>query len=285
MIIAFLGTGLMGGLMAKRLIEKNYSLIVWNRTKSKTEILESLGAAVASSPCDAIGKADLIITMLSDFNAIQSVLFREKMDFAKKSFIQMSTIAPSESKLLKVQIESLGGEYLESPVLGGLSQIPEGKLLPMVGSTKIQFEKWKPFLENFGRTIMHMGEVGKGAAAKLACNQLIASLMTSFAMSLAYVQENNLDVEKFMSIIRPSNYYAPAFDNKLSNMLNLNFSNTNFPLKHLLKDVDLILNDFKGKGITSSPIEAIREILIAAMKQNFAEEDYSSLYKIVHPQN
>jgi 3-hydroxyisobutyrate dehydrogenase len=96
----------------------------------------------------------------------------------------MSTIAPGESEILSERVEHLGGEYIEAPVLGGLGQIPEGKLLPMVGSTKEQFEKWKPFLENFAESVNYMGEVGKGAAAKLACNQLIASLITSFVMPL-----------------------------------------------------------------------------------------------------
>jgi 3-hydroxyisobutyrate dehydrogenase len=283
MKIAFLGTGLMGGRMAKRLLDNDYKLIVWNRTGSKTDLLRDSGATVAVTPSEAIKESDLVITMLTDFTALQKVLLEEKQLFNGKTIIQMSTISPGESKLLKDRVENWGGEYIEAPVLGGLTQIPEGKLLLMVGSSVEQFSKWKTFLANFGTTIIHMGEVGKGAAAKLACNQLIASLITSFAMSLAYVRENNLDVEKFMSIIRPSNYYAPAFDRKLNNMINLDFSDTNFPLKHLFKDVNLILNEFSSKNISTSLLEAVKQILNEGIEKNMAEKDYSALYNIVHP--
>lgn len=284
MKVAFLGTGLMGGLMAQRLINKNFSLVVWNRTIEKTEKLKSLGAIVASNPEDAINECDTIITMLADYNAIVEVLFKNKISFLGKTLIQMSTISPGESILLKERIEDRGGEYLEAPVLGGVAQAGDGKLLPMVGSTVKQFEKWKPFLTNLGETIQHMGEVGKGSAAKLACNQLIATLFTSFAMSVGYLRENNIDLEKFMTILRPSSYYASAFDKKLPKMINRDFHDTNFPLKHLLKDLNLIINEFETKGIGTEVLEPIKRILKEGIRENFSEADYSALYGIIHPE-
>ncbi|MFH1196164.1 MAG: NAD(P)-dependent oxidoreductase [bacterium] len=282
MKIAFLGTGLMGGLMCERLLGKSFDLIVWNRTISKTDKLKSLGAEIAASPEDAILKGDLIIIMLSEYNAIIDVLSNCPPDLSKKTFLQMSTIAPGESINLKGRIEKLGGEYLEAPVLGGIAQILEGNLLPMVGSRIEQFEKWKHFLENFGETIVHFGEVGKAASAKLACNQLIASMLTSFSMSLSYVQEMGIDIEKFMTILRPSAYYAPAFDKKLANMIDRDFSKTNFPLKHLLKDVNLVFSELENANINTSSLETVKNILVEGMREGFAEEDYSVLYNIVH---
>ncbi|NMB82906.1 MAG: NAD(P)-dependent oxidoreductase [Ignavibacteria bacterium] len=284
MKVAFLGTGLMGGLMAQRLINKNFSLVVWNRTIEKTEKLKSLGAKVAANPKEAINECKTIITMLSDYNAIIEVLFKDEISFTGKTVIQMSTISPGESILLKERVEYLGGEYLEAPVLAGVAQAGEGKLLPMVGSTVEQFEKWKPFLNNLGVTIQHMGEVGKGSAAKLACNQLIATMLTSFAMSVGYIRENNIDVEKFMTILRPSSYYASAFDKKLPNMINRDFLDTNFPLKHLLKDLNLVISEFESKGLSTKVLEPIKRILMEGIRKNFSEADYSALYGIIHPE-
>lgn len=283
MKIAFLGTGLMGQKMAERLLEKGFNVTVWNRTKSKTENLKMKGADVAQTPSEAIIKSELIITMLSDFNAVCSVLFSEENNFGGKTVLQMSTIAPDESEILCDRVEQFDGEYLEAPVLGGLGQIPEGKLLPMVGSTKEQFEKWKPFLENFAESVNYMGEVGKGAAAKLACNQLIASLVTSFAMSLGYIQNEKIDVDAFMNVIRQSSYFAPAFDRKLNNMISRDFSNTNFPLKHLLKDINLALKEFFNNGINTIPLEGVKNIFLEAMRRNYSEQDYSALYSIINP--
>lgn len=283
MKVTFLGTGLMGGLMAQRLLDKKFSLVVWNRTVSKTDKLKSFGAKVTVTPVEAIKESNLVITMLSDYNAVVSVLFQEPCSFKDKTVIQMSTIAPGESILLKERIENLEGEYLESPVLGGIAQAPEGKLLPMVGSSDDQFKKWKPFLENFGGTVVHMGEVGKGAAAKLACNQLIATMLTSFAMSLGYIREQEIDVEKFMTILRPSAYYASAFDKKLENMLTRNFDDTNFPLKLLLKDLNLVIDDFDSKSIDTMTLKPVKKILQEGIAKNYSDADYSALYNIIHP--
>ena len=284
MKVAFLGTGLMGGLMAQRLIYKGFELRVWNRTVSKTDILKSKGAKIAPNPTAAIDESDTIITMLSDFNAVSSVLGNRKNSFQGKTVIQMCTIAPGESKLLLDKVIKLSGEYIESPVLGGISNIPDGKLIPMVGSSNEQFNKWKDFLGNFGKPVHYMGEVGKGAAAKLACNQLIAGLVTSFAMSLGYVESQGIDTEEFMSIIRPSSYYAPAFDRKLESMLKRDYSTTNFSLKNLLKDASLALHEFSESGVNIITLEAIQKLLTRSVNSNLGDLDYAALYNVVFPE-
>lgn len=281
MKIAFLGTGLMGNLMAERLIKNNFELTVWNRTKSKTGNLKSIGAIVAETPSNAIKHCDLIITMLSDYSAVQQVLSDNEISYLGKTLIQMGTIGPQESISIKNIIEAGGGEYLEAPVLGGLAQIPDGKLLPMVGSSKVQFDKWKSFLMVFGESVVYTGEVGKGAAVKLACNQLIASLLTSFSMSLGYITAQNIDPEIFMKIIRPSSYYVPAFDRKLENMISHDYSNTNFPLKHLLKDVKLAKTEFTNFGINTDVLRQIENVLIAGLNNHLGEKDYSALHEII----
>jgi 3-hydroxyisobutyrate dehydrogenase len=283
MKIAFLGIGLMGKLMAERLLEKKYDVTVWNRTISKTDTLKLMGANVSSSSAEAIRKCDVIITMLSEFNAVSNSLFAEKNKFAGKTVIQMSTIAPGESLIIKERVEQTGGEYIEAPVLGGVAQIPQGKLIPMVGCTKDLCEKWKPFLKIFGEEIHYIGEVGKASAAKLACNQLIATMVSSFAMSIGYIQSQGIDVETFMKIIRPSAYYAPAFDRKLDGMIKRDYTNTNFALKNLLKDVNLAIGEFSSSGLEISPLESVGKILNEAMRQHLAEFDYAALYEVIHP--
>jgi 3-hydroxyisobutyrate dehydrogenase len=283
MKIAFLGTGLMGGLMAQRLLDKNYNVVVWNRTKSKTEKLKKHGALVAETPAEAITESELIITMLSDFNAVASVLFPENISYKNKTVIQMSTIAPGESILLKERVEHLEGEYLESPVLGGITHIPIGKLLPLVGASELQFKQWKSFIENFGDKAYHVGEVGKGASVKIAFNQLIASLIASFSMSLGYIRDVDIDPNLFMEILRQSNYYALAFDKKLDSMIERDFANTNFPLKHLYKDVNLAMNEFVNYGINVSALDGVVELLKEGIRNKLSDQDYAVIYNITNP--
>lgn len=195
----------------------------------------------------------------------------------------MSTIAPSESKEINERIKKLRGEYLEAPVLGSIPQIIKGELIVLVGSTEKQFQKSRKIFFAFSNKVLHIGKNGDASAMKLALNQLIVTQTIAFSMSLGYLQENNIDINKFMNILRDSALYAPAFDNKLPKMLARDFSNPNFPLKHLLKDLDLILGDFGESKINTNALKGIRKILIDSIQKGFADDDYSALYNEVHP--
>lgn len=286
MRIAFWGTGLMGAPMVERLLNAGYEVTAYNRTKAKAIKLENSGARVVDSPPESLADADVIIIMLSDYNAIKRVLPNSKeTSYKGKTFIQMSTISPVESIELKNKIEKKDGAYIETPVLGSIPQIKEGSLFVLFGGTKEQFDKWSHLLKNFGKEVTHIGEVGDASATKLALNQLIASLTASFSMSLGYLRERNVNVDHFMNILRKSAIYAPTFDKKLSNMMNRDFNNPNFPLKHMLKDVDLIVNEFNSQKIKSDPLQGVRKVLDSAMSANLENLDYSAIYNAIHPKS
>ncbi len=283
MKIAFIGTGLMGEPMALRLSKANYNLFVFNRTISKTERLKKHQAKIFTSAEEATREPQIIITMLTDYNAIVEVLFKNKINFKGKTLIQMSTISPYESLLIKERLEEAGGEYIEAPVLGSVQQAETGELIVMTGCDIESLNKYKKILKNFGQMVFHIGEVGKASALKLALNQLIPTLLSSFAMSIAYVINKGIDVNTFMEILRRSALYAPTFDKKLPNMLKRDFEKANFPLKHMLKDINLILQEFQNCNINTSIIETVKNILVNGINSNLSEKDYSALYNIIHP--
>jgi 3-hydroxyisobutyrate dehydrogenase len=125
---------------------------------------------------------------------------------------------------------------------------------------------------------MLIGEVGSAAALKLALNQLIASLTSAFALSLAFLSKQEVDLEKFMTILRQSALYAPTFDKKLTRMLEENYANPNFPTKHLLKDVNLFLAESEQLDLTVFPLTGVQRLLEKALSLGLADEDYSALY-------
>jgi 3-hydroxyisobutyrate dehydrogenase len=286
MKIAFLGTGLMGEPMAQCLLAAGHQLNVFNRTTLKTEKLCKNGAVLTFKPADAIRESEIVITMLSDYSAVCGMLCpKRKIDFKGKTLIQMSTISPDESLLLKERVESLGGEYIEAPVLSSIPQAVEGSLIIIVGATEEQFQKNKRILETMGNKIFLVGEVGKASAAKLALNQLIATMISSFAMTLGYVRKKEIDPEKFMEILRISALYAPTYDKKLPNMLNEKYDATNFSLKNLLKDVNLIVNQFLMNGVDSTILESVRKVLEKGVRRKLEEKDYTVLYRIINPED
>jgi 3-hydroxyisobutyrate dehydrogenase len=273
-----IGTGLMGLPLAERLLAVEYPLIIYNRTPDKAVVLVDVGATLAMDPTEVLQKSDCIILMVTDALAIRELLLTpERIPLlAGRTMIQMGTITPTESRGLATTITAAGGNYLECPVLGSTPEAQTGQLLLMVGSTPSQFETWRDLLSHFGSTVLHIGEVGKAMALKLALNQLIAGLTASFALSLGFVQQQEVPVDQFMDILRKSALYAPTFDKKLNRMLDRNFANPNFPVKHLAKDVGLFLQE--SANLDSRVLEGIAEILQRTIVTGLADEDYSALF-------
>jgi 3-hydroxyisobutyrate dehydrogenase len=285
MSLGFLGTGLMGAPMASRLLDAGYDVIAYNRTAAKLEPLRSAGAAIASSSIEVLQTADAVVTMVTNAEAIAALLLTDdtKAALSGRTIIQMSTIAPQESRDLAKQITAAGAAYLEAPVLGSIPQAKSGSLIVMTGATTEQFATWLPLLKVFGTDPMLIGPVGSAAAMKLAMNQLIGSLTTAFALSLGFVQQEGIDVEQFMSILRQSALYAPTFDKKLERMCDRNFADPNFPSKHLLKDINLFNGAAEAVGLETSLTEGVASVLQATIEAGLADADYSALYAAVNP--
>lgn len=272
---AWLGTGLMGEPMAKRLIAQGYTLWVWNRTPARTKALVEQGARLAATPAEAVAASCIAFTMLSDFAAIQDTL--RGVELAGKTLVQMATIAPSESRRLAERVAHAGGTYLEAPVLGSIPEARDGSLLIMVGGQEKAFLTLRPVLKHLGQ-VHYIGEVGKAAALKLALNQLIATLTVAFATSLAFVQEHQVAVETFMEILRKSALYASTFDKKLGRMQAHDYSHPNFPTEHLLKDIDLFRCE--AKATDTRMLEAARDLYLRALAGH-GREDYSCVFEAV----
>lgn len=285
MKVGFLGTGLMGLPMAQRLLAAKLELVAYNRTAEKLAPLQAAGAEIVTQPEAAIAAGECIILMLTDATAIRSVLLSDssRQHLAGRTVIQMGTITPTESKAIAMDVVAAGGNYLEAPVLGSIPQAESGKLIVMVGSSAEQFQQWSQLLENFGSKPLLIGAVGTAAAVKLALNQLIAALTSAFALSLGFVQRQGADVDLFMQILRSSALYAPTFDKKLQRMLERDFSQPNFPTKHLMKDTNLFISEAEAVGLNISSIEGVSRVIEKALELGLADYDYSALYNAVSP--
>lgn len=279
---AVIGTGLMGLPIAEVLLDKDYDVIVYNRTESKTESLINKGAKKAGSAMNAIKYADIIILMLSDAHAIKECLFSETSSFRGKTFLQMGTIGSAQSQDFDNRISNLEGEYLEAPVLGSINEVKNGSLIIMAGGSKAIFDKHLPFFKIFSAEPLYIGKVGTAATMKLALNQLIASLTAAFSLSLGMIRETGINVNRFMEILRKSSLYAPQFDKKLNKMLHRDFQWANFPVEHLLKDVNLCIEEADNKGLETSQISGMIPILEKAMEMGLMHHDYSALYNAIH---
>lgn len=279
------GMGLMGRAIAKRLTGKRLEVSGWNRPGKNAEEAMGQGINVTGDLAKAIADGDCLILMLSDFSAIRAC-FDDREELGGKLVIQMGTIAPQESRQLEQLFTACGARYIEAPVLGSIPEALNGSLIIMAGGSSENFETALPVLELLGGESdagpRLIGAVGQGAAMKLAMNQLIGTLTAGFSMSLGMVRSEGIDIEQFMELLRNSALYAPTYDKKLGKMLNHDYANPNFPLRHLLKDMRLFRESATILGIDATLLEPLEKLLEKGCEESMAELDYSALYEVVN---
>jgi len=284
MKIGILGGGLMGTALAEHLLNQKCELSIYNRSIEKIAALGTQGAQVYGTADEAVQRSELVILLLSDADAIATVLDNvEPGNFTDKLFIQMGTIAPQQSQHIENQLNSVGAAYLECPVLGSLPEARSGKLILMAAGPEDNYRRALPLLKMIGETPRYIGGTGQGAAIKLAMNQLIAGLTATFSLSLALIEEHQIDVEQFMQIVRESALYAPTFDKKLERMRNRNFNAPNFPTKHLAKDTHLFLEVGEQLRLDTSGLEGISRLLDKTISMGLENTDYSAIYAAISP--
>lgn len=286
MEIAVIGTGLMGEPLARRLLEAGHRVTVWNRSPEKTRALSREGAVVANYPHEAIQAGEWLLTMVANADALGEVLLnnRSRAALAGRKIVNMATIGPHEARELRDKVAQAGGELMECPVLGSVPEARSGELILMFGGTGEQLADARPLLEHFGGTLHHVGPLGQATALKLALNQLIAGLTTSFAVSLGLAEQEGLDTDQLMEVLRESALYAPTFDKKLGRMRARRYTDPNFPLAHLLKDVGLLEDAARRDGLDTRPLLTMARVLEEADDQGLGEADYSALYDVINPQ-
>lgn len=278
--VGLIGTGKLGFAVARRLLDLGLPLQVYNRTVEKTLPLRNFGAATHRTVSRLLDRVDIAVSVLSDGPACEEVLLQESNRWPGKILVQMGTIAPRESIALGRLLEERGGRYLEAPVLGSVPQALAGELLVMAAGDPRLFEECRPLLEMLGRNhCPHVGEVGRGAAMKLAFNHLIAVMTAAFAASHRFLKREGADLDLFMSILRSSALYAPTFDKKEKMMAERSFAQANFSLRHLQKDLSLVREVFSGLHRYDEVLSGVDGIIDAAMEKGLGECDYSALYE------
>lgn len=280
--IALLGIGRMGEHMAYRLLDAGQSIIAWNRTRSKADRVGARGAQVVDRPEEAIQQSQIAILMLADAPAIEQVLLQEAVlnHVGGRTIIQMGTIAPEESVAIGSRVVEAGGEYLEAPVLGSVPHVQEGRLKVLVGGEADAYGRRESMLEIFG-SVFYIGQAGSAAAMKLARNQLIASLISAYSLSLATLEAGGLSVERFMDVLRQDALFAPILEKKLPAMMGDDYGQASFAIKHLLKDVNLFLDLARRHALDTGPLDGVRSLLEKAVEQGWAEADYAAIYGAV----
>jgi 3-hydroxyisobutyrate dehydrogenase-like beta-hydroxyacid dehydrogenase len=202
MEIAWIGTGIMGAPMARRLLLAGHRVRVFNRTPEKSRALASDGASVIADAAQAAAGADAVFIMVPDTPDVEATL--AQIEPALKSgqlVIDMSTIAPACERAAAGRLGPRGISYLDAPVSGGDVGARDGTLTIMVGGDVAAFERARPLLEHLGKRITHIGPPGAGQMTKL-CNQVaVAVTLEAAAEALKLAETGGLDRERVLEAI------------------------------------------------------------------------------------
>ncbi len=194
MEIAWIGTGIMGAPMARRLLKAGHHLRVFNRTPERARRLADDGAALASGAAGAVDGAEIIFIMVPDTPDVERVIGNIEPSLARGQLVlDMSTIAPESERRTAAKLAALGIDYLDAPVSGGETGAIEGTLTIMVGGSEAPFNRARPLLQLLGKRITYMGPSGAGQTTKLANQIAVALTLEATAEALLFASRGGLD--------------------------------------------------------------------------------------------
>lgn len=184
--VAFLGLGHMGGPMAANLVKAGYAVTGFDPVPAAAEQATEDGVTVVSSAVEAVGSADIVVTMLPNGKLVLD-LYDELLPAAKANtlFVDSSTIDVADAREAASRAQAAGHRAIDAPVSGGVAGATAGTLAFMVGGSDDDFGSAQPLLEVMGRKVVHCGGSGNGQAAKI-CNNMILGV-SMIAISEAFV--------------------------------------------------------------------------------------------------
>jgi 3-hydroxyisobutyrate dehydrogenase-like beta-hydroxyacid dehydrogenase len=281
--VGFIGLGTMGRPMAQRLLAAGYPLQVWNRSAEKVLPLLDQGAKAFRSPAALAAESTVIITMVSDPDAVKAVLFGADgvADGLKPGsvVIDMSTVAPATSRDCAAQIAAKQAEFLDAPVLGSVGPAAEGTLAILVGGLPTTLERVQPILQCLGKTL-YAGGIGKGSVLKLTANLILAHLAVGFAEAVLLLEAAGGDVQRLFDAVAAAAFRSPWFQGKGRSMVAGDFR-PQFAWKHMHKDIRLML-DLAREQHADLPTTHLIETLYAAGAARFNELDFSAILAALH---
>ena len=280
MKIAFIGTGLMGYPMAKNLINKKLNLTVFSRTLEKAKPLEKLGAIIANSLGEAVKESDIVITMLTDDEAVEKVLGNQEFLNNLKNpstVIDMSSIKPKIAIQYGQLLKDRNIHFLDAPVSGGTIGAEEGSLAIMVGGDQNVFDGAFDTLKIMGNPTL-VGPIGSGQVSKLANQIIVGVTIGAVAEAITLCEKAGVDANKFIKALSGGFADGKILQNHGKRMIDKDFSPKGKVSTHL-KDMNNILEcagDFKTKLPISN---LIQEMFKSLVDQGNDNDDHSALYK------
>jgi 3-hydroxyisobutyrate dehydrogenase-like beta-hydroxyacid dehydrogenase len=285
--VGWIGLGSMGAAMAARVARAGFPLTAWNRTASRAQPVEGLGARIAATPREAAAAAEILVVMVATPQAFAEVAGGAEGFIAGLRdgalLVDMGTNGRETATRAEALARARGASFIDAPVLGSVKPAEEGKLVVLAGGSDGDLARARPLFEVLARAIHHVGPVGSGQAMKLAANFMLVHMLAGLAGSLSLARASGVSPSALVEILE-AGLGSPYFRGKGTLMIEGRFE-PQFALDLVRKDLGLIRRALEASGLDVPTIGPLLEMFDEASRRGWGTEDGAAVSRLWWPRS
>ena len=286
--LAFIGLGVMGYPMAGWLSRNGHQVTVYNRTNTVAERwMADFTGQLALSPAIATRNADIVFVCVGNDNDVNEVMLGERGIMAAVAsgaiIVDHTTTSAKLARQLAIEIQGVGGQFIDAPVSGGQQGAENGQLTVMCGGQAESFAKVKPIIECYAKSVQLMGDSGSGQLCKMVNQICIAGLVQGLAEGLNFAERAGLDTHQVIDVISQGAAQSWQMENRYKTMLAGDYEH-GFAVQWMRKDLAFALQEAKSNGAQLPVTELVDQYYEQIEAMGGARYDTSSLlFRLKHP--
>ncbi|MBI5304034.1 MAG: NAD(P)-dependent oxidoreductase [Chloroflexi bacterium] len=280
--LGFIGLGVMGSRIAKRLLDAGHTIAGYNRTKSKAQWLLDAGMKWGDSPRAVTQASDVVFSMVTNTEALRAIVNGEDGILAGlsrgKVYVDMSTVSPAASREIAAQVAARGAQMLDSPVSGSVITLEQGNVSLMVAGDQATFDAIKPILLAIGPKVNYVGANGLAVTMKIATNLSLAVQMLAFSEGVLIAEKAGIPRATAVEVLLNSVIASPMVKYRGPFVLKLP-DEAWFDVNMMQKDMLLALELGRQLDVPLPTTAATNEMLTTARGMGFAKEDFAVMFQ------
>lgn len=284
--VAVLGLGIMGGGIARNLLRKGFSVVVWNRDTRRTKPFQDAGAPVAKTPAEAAAEADVVIDVVADDAASRETWTGPQGALrampAHAVAVECATLSVAWIRDLNRIARDRNISLVDAPMTGGKSGAEAGTLTLFVGAEESALARVRPVLDAFSSRIYHFGLPGAGMTYKLVNNLMLTVQTLTAGEGFALAERAGLDPAQVAQVILEGASASPIVKAKLPAIVRKDHTDTQFALRWMLKDLRYALELARELGLDVPAAEMACEMLAKADARGWGGQDFTAVADLYH---
>ena len=283
--IGFIGTGIMGNPMCKRLLAAGYQLVIYDAKPEATAPLVALGAQAVGSSAAVGEHCHKVITMLPNSSIVESVVLGaggliEGME-PGSILIDMSSSVPTSTQKIAAALAEKGVEMIDAPVSGGVTGATEGTLAIMVGGKEELYKECLPLLKVMGKNIFHIGPVSTGHTMKTVNNMMSAINTLGVCEAMVLGTKAGLDPAKIVEVCSTGSGGSYALEKKGGNIILANNFKPGFTTDLMYKDLGIATTLGRELGVPLMEANLVHQVLGVVRARGMNALDYTCMVKLI----